>query len=114
MCKARLTSCSHDVAPRAEFEHTFNRVYSYKDHEPGSSRINAQEIALVYIIMAQGTMFNIEMPIYDASVEEWLHLAERCLVRGDFLSSNTISGLQTLVRALMASTCRSPQNTDDS
>lgn len=92
----RYCAWHHDVAPRVHFESTFTRVYAYKDGGIQAPRINAQEIALVYIIMAQGTMFNIEMPIYDSSVEEWLHLAERSLVKGDFLSSNTIAGLQTL------------------
>lgn len=47
--------------------------------------------------MAQGTMFNIEMPNYDSSAEDWLYLSERALVKGDFLSNNMVAGLQTLV-----------------
>lgn len=47
--------------------------------------------------MAQGTMFNIEMPHYDPSAEDWLHLSEWALVKGDFLSNNMVPGLQTLV-----------------
>jgi hypothetical protein len=43
-------------------------------------------------------MFNIEMPNFDSSAEDWLHLAERALVKGDFLSNNTLAGVQTLVR----------------
>ena len=46
--------------------------------------------------MAQGTLYNIEMPHYDASVEEWLNLSEKALVKGDFLSNNMIAGVQTL------------------
>lgn len=46
--------------------------------------------------MAQGTLYNIEMPPYDPSVEEWLHLSEKALVKGEFLSNNMIPGLQTL------------------
>lgn len=42
-------------------------------------------------------MFNIEMPNRDSSAEDWLHLSERALIKGDFLSSNTVAGLQTLV-----------------
>lgn len=47
--------------------------------------------------MAQGTVYNIEMPNDDPSAEEWLHLSERALVKGDFLSKHTIAGVQTLV-----------------
>lgn len=46
--------------------------------------------------MAQGTMYNIEMPHYDASVEDWLNLSEKALVKGEFLSNNMIPGVQTL------------------
>lgn len=62
-----------------------------------SPAVDPQEIALVFIIMAQGTMFNIEMPNFDSSAEEWLHLSERALVKADFLSKNTLAGVQTLV-----------------
>lgn len=53
----------------------------------------------MFIILAQGTMFNIEMPDCDSSAEDFLHLAERALVKGEFLSNNMVAGLQTLVRS---------------
>ena len=62
-----------------------------------SPPVNPQEIALVFIIMAQGTMFNIEMPNDDPSAEDWLHVSEQALVKGNFLSNNMVSGVQTLV-----------------
>lgn len=55
--------------------------------------------------MAQGTMFNIEMPNCDESAEEWLHLSERALVKGDFLSNNMVAGLQTLVSTQASRFC---------
>lgn len=95
-----ITNISHDVAPRTQFELTFNRVYSLAERNVTASRVDPQEIALVFIIMAQGTIFNIEMPYYDSSAEEWLHLSERALVKGEFLSNNTVAGVQTLVSPL--------------
>ncbi|KAH8587807.1 hypothetical protein B0O99DRAFT_526197, partial [Bisporella sp. PMI_857] len=92
----RYCAWHHDVAPKALFQKTFDRVYALSDSEPMPPPVNPQEIALVFIIMAQGTMFNIEMAIDDSSVEEWLQLSERALVKGDFLSNNTVAGLQTL------------------
>lgn len=92
-----LTRYSHDVAPKGPFEKTFDRVYKRAESGSSSPPINPQEIALVFIIMAQGTMFNIEMPDCDSSAEDWLHLSERALVKGQFLSNNTVAGLQTLV-----------------
>lgn len=92
-----LTRCSHDVAPKGPFEKTFERVYQHAESGFSSPPINPQDIALVFIIMAQGTVFNIEMPNCDSSTEEWLHLSERALVKGEFLSNNMVAGLQTLV-----------------
>lgn len=92
-----MTRFSHDVAPKTLFEKTFDRVYSSSNGVASASPVNAQEIALVFIILAQGTMFNIEMPLYDSSAEDWLRLSERALVKGEFLSNNTLAGLQTLV-----------------
>lgn len=79
------------------FEPTFERVYALAERRSVTSPTNAQEIALVFILLAQGTIFNIELPTYDPSVEEWLQLSERALVKGKFLSVHTVAGLQTLV-----------------
>ncbi|KAM5344358.1 hypothetical protein ACJ41O_012895 [Fusarium nematophilum] len=92
----RYCAWHHDVAPKASFEKTFDRVYKRAERGSSSASVNPQEIALVFIIMAQGTMFNIEMPNCDSSAEDWLHLSERALVKGEFLSNNMVAGLQTL------------------
>lgn len=92
-----LTSSSHDVAPKTPFEKTFNRVYSLVDGVSPSPKVNPQEIALVFIILAHGTTYNIEMPNGDPSIDEWMHLSERALVKGEFLSNNMLAGVQTLV-----------------
>jgi len=97
-----LTKSSHDVAPKPAFEKTFGRVFKRAESGSTSPHINAQEIALVFIIMAQGTMFNIEMPNCDSSAKEWLRLSERALVKGEFLSNNTLAGLQTLVSSTIS------------
>jgi hypothetical protein len=72
-------------------------VYKIVDRETLSPTLNTQEIALVYMIMSQGTLYNIEMAYNDSSAEDWLRLSELALVKGDFLATNTIPGLQTLV-----------------
>jgi hypothetical protein len=92
-----LTSFSHDVAPKPNFEKTFDRVYKLATGDSCSPPVTAQEIALVFIIIAQGTLYNIEMPPFDSSADGWVRLSELALVKGDFLSNNTIPGLQTLV-----------------
>ncbi|KAL4901553.1 hypothetical protein BDW74DRAFT_187209 [Aspergillus multicolor] len=92
----RYCSWHHDVAPKGGFQKTFDRVYHLVDAVVMTPSVNPQEVALVFIILAHGTMFNIEMPNYDPSAEEWLHLSEQALVKGHFLSNNMVPGLQTL------------------
>ncbi|KAI2835855.1 hypothetical protein CBS11852_10088 [Aspergillus niger] len=105
----RYCAWHHDVAPRATFDKTFDRVYASSSGTSLSPKVNPQEIALVFIILAQGTMFNIEMPNYDPSTEDWLHLSELALVKGRFLSNNMVAGLQTLA-AIEASPEPSPRS----
>jgi hypothetical protein len=93
----QLTKLSHDVIPQARFEKVFDRVYAHVEKTDTSSRVDPQEIALIFMVMAQGTLFSIEMPYNDPSAEEWLRLSERALVKGDFMSNNTVAGVQTLV-----------------
>lgn len=95
--EAWLTADSHDVAPKALFEKTFERVYQRAEGDGMVPPVHSQEIALAFIIMAQGTMFSLEMPHCDPSAEDWLRLSERALVKGEFLSNNMVAGLQTLV-----------------
>lgn len=65
-------------------------------------KVNPQELALIFIVLAQGTLFNIEMPNTDPSAEDWLRLSEQALVKGKFLANNTISAVQTLVSIAFA------------
>ena len=93
-------SRSHDVVPRAGFQKMFDRIFAAAAGAglDSSSPVNPQELALVFIVLAQGTLFNIEMPNIDPSAEDWLHLWERALVKGNFFANNTIPAVQTLVR----------------
>lgn len=94
-------SHSYDVAPKPSFTKTFDRVYNLREGQAVSPAINPQEIALVYMVMAQGTLYNIEMPFRDPSAEGFLHLAQSALVKGEFLATSTVAGLQTLVRLFL-------------
>lgn len=85
------------MAPRSRFEKTFERVYALTSET--SRRANAQELALVFIILAQGNVFNIEIASDPTIPEELLRLSELALMKGNFLSNNTVAGVQTLVGA---------------
>ncbi|KAJ4987063.1 transcriptional regulatory protein C1F7.11c 2 [Stagonosporopsis vannaccii] len=93
-CYYRYCAWHHDVAPRDRFEKIFDRVYALINDT--SRRVNTQELALVFIILAQGNVFNIEIASDPTVPEELLRLSELALMKGDFLSNNTVAGVQTL------------------
>ena len=62
-----------------------------------SKSIHPQQLALVYMILAMGSLYNLELPQHDPQAEEFLSLSKACLSRGDFLNHNTIAGVQTIV-----------------
>jgi hypothetical protein len=66
-----------------------------------SQDITADRLALLYIVFAMGSYYNLELPPDDSSVEEYLELSRSCLAKGDFLANNTIAALQTLVGTLV-------------
>ena len=93
-------SSSHDVIPRDKFQPIFDRLFATTSGDSAEIPANPQEIALVFIVMAQGTMFNLELPYNDPSAAEFLRLAEQALVKGEFMSNNMVIGLQTLVSSI--------------
>jgi hypothetical protein len=76
-----------------------NKVYEviHRGIQITSAHIAAQDLALLYIVLAKGAYYNLELPADDSSVEDYLSLAKCCLSKGDFLANNTITGLQALV-----------------
>lgn len=56
------------------------------------------QLALLYIILAIGSYYNLELPPDDSTVEEYLKLSQCCLSKADFMARNTMAGIQTLVR----------------
>ncbi|OCF40873.1 hypothetical protein I317_05323 [Kwoniella heveanensis CBS 569] len=93
----RYCAWHHDVVPRHNFRKLFDRIFDVLP-AAGDTRptVAPQELALLYIVLAQGTLFNIEMPYNDPSAEHWLQLSERALVKSDFFANNTIPAIQTL------------------
>ena len=84
--------------PKPAFTKIFEKIYGLTEQNISKrSAVIHQEIALIFIVIAKGIIFNIELPMNDPTAEAMLRLSEQALVRGDFLSNNTIAGLQTLV-----------------
>jgi len=59
--------------------------------------VNPQEIALIFIVLAVGTLFNLEILPHHPSAHRYFRLSQQSLCKGDFLNRNTVAGLQTVV-----------------
>ena len=91
---------SHNPAPRKDVQAVFDAMYAESDTlEDPSKRlrhIGYQRVALLYIVYALGALHSLELPAGDPSAEEYLVLAQQCLVKGDFLRDGTLPGVQAL------------------
>lgn len=99
---------SHDIAPRSAFDSVLREMYAHARRigKTGTTtRVNYQELALVYMVLAMGVLHNLEVGPNDPLGEEYLSLAKACLVKGDFLKNNTIAGVQSLVCPSRKTSC---------
>ncbi|KAL1404878.1 hypothetical protein Q8F55_008489 [Vanrija albida] len=58
--------------------------------------VPADQLALLYIVFAMGTYFNLELPPDDPGVDDYLKLSQCCLAKADFITKHTLAGVQTL------------------
>ncbi|KAE8543300.1 hypothetical protein D1P53_000002 [Cryptococcus gattii VGV] len=93
----RYFAWNHDPAPRRTFQPIFDRVYTSILQPRPENSVHLQQLALVYMLLAMGTVHNIELPPHDESAEEYLTLAQAAMTKGNFMNHATIAGLQTLV-----------------
>ncbi|KAK8846529.1 hypothetical protein IAR55_005615 [Kwoniella newhampshirensis] len=93
----RYFAWNHDVAPRPSFQRVFDQVFKAAETDRPETRVHPQQIALVYTILALGTVHNLELPPHDESAEEYIALGKACLSKGDFLNHGTIAGVQALM-----------------
>ncbi|WWC67436.1 uncharacterized protein I206_101344 [Kwoniella pini CBS 10737] len=92
----RYFAWNHDTAPRKFFEPIFDRIFQSISNKSYRS-VHPQQLALLFAILAMGTLQNLELPPNDPTANEYLSLAKGCLTKGDFLNNNTIAGVQTLI-----------------
>ena len=71
-------------------------VYHSTPPDPEALTLEYQKLALLYIVMAFGTMMNMEHPPNDPMAEKYFLVAQQCLFNGRFLVYNTLVGLQSL------------------
>ena len=58
--------------------------------------IDLQALALVFMVLAMGTLHNLELAPNDPVAESYVAMAKTCLVKDSFMIKNTIAGVQTL------------------
>jgi hypothetical protein len=68
---------------------------------PDYRTIEPQGLALIFIVLAMGSLHNLELAPNDPCAEEYLSLSKSCLAKSDFLTRSTIAGIQTLVGGLI-------------
>ncbi len=91
---------SYNIVSRPAIDLVFNNVYSTPQRwqfETTLREVHPHSLALLFVILALGTLLNLEVPPNDPSAEEFYLLAQSCLAKGDFLRVNTIASVQALV-----------------
>ncbi|RSH80750.1 hypothetical protein EHS25_007086 [Saitozyma podzolica] len=89
----RYFAWNHDPAPRSTVVGILEEAYN----PLAGSAVEAQKLALLFIVFALGALHNLELPANDPSAEEYLSLSQACLAMGDFMRFTTIAGVQALL-----------------
>ncbi|KIW23660.1 uncharacterized protein PV07_11842 [Cladophialophora immunda] len=75
-------------------------LYTLSGIAPAKPSMAFQRLGLVYIVLALGSMLNMEVTGDDLACKEFYELSQECLVSGKFLIHNSLTTVQTL--SLMA------------
>lgn len=62
------------------------------------SRVDVQQLALLFAVLALGASHNLELSPDDPIAEDYCEASRNCLVKGNFMTHSTLAGVQTLVR----------------
>ncbi|UOH84813.1 hypothetical protein LQV05_001627 [Cryptococcus neoformans] len=90
----RYFAWHYNVVPRHTFQPIFDRAY--RREMSVNRKVVAQELALLYIILATGALHNLELPPNDPIAEEYLTLSKICLAKGEFMVHCTTIGIMAL------------------
>jgi hypothetical protein len=73
------------------------KAYAAKAMLDTYSRIDVQQLATLFAVLALGASHNLELSPDDQIAEDYCESARNCLVRGNFMTHSTLAGVQTLV-----------------
>ncbi|ODN81761.1 hypothetical protein L202_02144 [Cryptococcus amylolentus CBS 6039] len=98
----RTFSWHYDICPRPEFKPLYQTAYRLQDMSKSSpqnlrhERMNYQDLGLVFMILAYGTLQCLELPPDDPTAYELAAAAQIALTKGNLLSKPSLSGLEAL------------------
>ena len=101
-CFYRHAAWNGTVILREDFNDVERLVADRARHGPTSSTsrdsdLDFHRLALVFIVLAYGTLMDAEKPAHHPKALEYCRLAQQCLAAGRFFFVHTITSLQALV-----------------
>ncbi|WVQ68695.1 uncharacterized protein L199_006904 [Kwoniella botswanensis] len=99
-CYYRYFGWSYEIVSRVSTKRVVENVYRYitgPNQEFRHTKIQYQELGLLFIVLAMGALHNLELRPDDASAAEYMLCSEDCLTKGNFMTNNTVAGVQTVI-----------------
>jgi len=102
---------SYNICPRESFQLILDEIYSHKlryecSQDCPSERTDATRLGLVFIVLAIGVTFNLEIAPEDPAADRYYRLAKVCMSKGGVLGANSIPTIQTIVSTLGSESLR--------
>lgn len=92
---------SYNIIPRAEFDQLLSSFYPNKpiptESDTRSDENHPHKLGLLFMVLAMGSLFNLEMEPEMESGKRFYVCCAQCLAVGDLMRQNTMASLQTLV-----------------
>ena len=92
---SRYFAWRFDIVSRAKIHQTLDWALSSPD-ESTVSKLQLQELGLLFMVLAMGSLYSLELPPDDPIAEEYHWIAQQCLANGEFMTHNSITGIQAL------------------
>nr|XP_019009006.1 uncharacterized protein I206_06694 [Kwoniella pini CBS 10737]OCF47787.1 hypothetical protein I206_06694 [Kwoniella pini CBS 10737] len=96
----RYFGWSYEIVSRNSVRKIMEDVYIHvggTGDEPRRTMVHAQQLGLLFIVLAMGALHNLELRPDDSSAEEYMQCSEDCLTKGRFMTNNTVAGVETLI-----------------
>ncbi|KAK8870138.1 hypothetical protein IAR55_000708 [Kwoniella newhampshirensis] len=94
----RYLGWSYSLVSRQTLQRIMAEIYATRKAWTAYSEthVNLQELALLFMALANGALHNLELSPDDQLSDEYVCRARQCLVQDSFMSKNTIAGVQSI------------------